>query len=115
VKNWLITKYELLKLVNSLQDGKSPGEDCKGPKLVKKSAAVIVDPLVYLYNLSFSTGCVPDKIKIAKIIPVFKKCDPTNPGNYRPTSLLSIFDKLLEKLMYSRLYNHLQLNNVLYK
>jgi hypothetical protein len=66
-------KYELLKLVNSLQDGKSPGGDCIGPKLVKKSAAAIVDLLVYLYNLSFSSGRVPDKLKIAKIIPVFKK------------------------------------------
>jgi hypothetical protein len=63
----------------------------------------------------FSSGCVPDELKIAKIIPVFKKGDPTNPGNYRPISLLSIFDKLLEKLMYSWLYSHLQLNNVLYK
>jgi hypothetical protein len=54
-------------------------------------------------------------LKIAKIVPVFEKGDPSNPGNYRPISLLSIFDKLLEKLMYSRLHSHLQLNNVLYK
>jgi hypothetical protein len=46
-------KYEQLKLVNSLKDGKLPGDDCIGPKLVKKSAAVIVEPLVYLYILSF--------------------------------------------------------------
>jgi hypothetical protein len=46
---------------------------------------------------------------------VFKKGDPLLPGNYRPISLLSVFDKLLEKLMHCRLHNHLQLNNVLYK
>ena len=108
-------KFELLKLVKNLNDRKSPGADNIGPKIIKKSAAVIVEPLVYLYNLSFSTGCVPDKLKITKIIPVFKKGDPSSPGNYRSVSLLSIFDKLLEKLMYSRLYSHLWFNNVLYK
>lgn len=108
-------KLELLTLINKLKDRKSPGVDNIGPKLIKKSAAVIAEPLVYLYNLSFSSGSVPDKLKIAKVIPVFKKGDPSSPGNYRPISLLSIFDKLLEKLMYSRLYKHLQTNNVLYK
>jgi hypothetical protein len=57
---------------------------------------VTVESLVYLYNLSSSTGCVPDKLKIAKIVPVFKKCDPSNPGNYRSMSFLSIFDKPFE-------------------
>jgi hypothetical protein len=46
---------------------------------------------------------------------VLKKGDPLLPGNYRPISLLSVFDKLLEKLMHCRLYKHLQLNNILYK
>ena len=108
-------KFELMKLISNLNERKSPGADNIGPKIIKKSAAVIAKPLVYLYNLSFSTGCVPDKLKIAKVVPVFKKGDPSNPGNYRPISLLSIFDKLLEKLMYSRLYSHLQSNDVLYK
>jgi hypothetical protein len=54
-------------------------------------------------------------LKIAKIVPVFKKSDSSNPGNYRPISFIDIFDKLLEKLMYSRLHSHLQFNNVLYK
>jgi hypothetical protein len=60
-------KFELLKLINNLKDRKLPGADNIVPKLIKKAAAVIVEPLVYLYNLSFSTGCVPDKLKIAKI------------------------------------------------
>jgi len=37
------------------------------------------------------------------------------PSNYRPISLLSIFDKLLEKLMAVRLNNFISLNNILYK
>jgi len=53
---------------------------------------------------------------LAKVIPVYKnKGETACPGHYRPISLWSVFDKLLEKLMYSRLCNHLQVNNVLYK
>ena len=108
-------KLELLKLISNLNTTKSPGADNIGAKLVRQSADAIIDPLVYIYNLSFSTGLVPNKLKIAKVIPIYKKGDPFSPGNYRPISLLSIFDKLLEKLMYSRLYNHLQQHKLLYE
>jgi hypothetical protein len=75
---------------------------------------MIMEPLLHIYNLSFLSGAVPNKLKVAKVIPIYKKGDPTHPGNYRPISLLNIFDKILEKLMYSRLYKHLATNNVLY-
>ena len=52
---------------------------------------------VTVFNLSLSTGQVPSKLKIAKIIPVYKKGKVDVLSNYRPISLLSIFDKLLEK------------------
>jgi len=47
--------------------------------------------------LSISNGIVPDQLKIAKVIPIYKKGDNKLACNYRPISLLSIFDKLLEK------------------
>jgi len=53
-------------------------------------------------------------MKLAKVIPILKKGDCCNPSNYRLISLLSIFDKLLEKVMYSRLYKYLNANKVLY-
>jgi Reverse transcriptase (RNA-dependent DNA polymerase) len=108
-------KLELLKLIGNLNINKSPGADNIGAKLVRQSADAIIDPLVYIYNLSFSTGIVPNELKIAKVISIYKKCDPFSPGNYRPISLLSICNKLLEKLMYSRLCNHLQQHKLLYE
>ena len=45
---------------------------------------------------------------------MFKKGDRSQPSNYRPISLLSIFDKLLEKLMFNRLISHLERNSILY-
>jgi hypothetical protein len=109
-----IDKLELLTQIFKLNNNKSPGPDNIGPKLVKCAATVLVDPLVYIYNLSFSAGIVPEKLKLAKILPIFKKGERHCPSNYRPISLLSIFDKLLEKLMCCRLMQYLQANNILY-
>jgi hypothetical protein len=115
-----VDQYELLVSINSLVDKKSAGPDGIGPKLVRQAAFTLVKSLlyiyiyIYIYNLSFSTGCVPEKMKLAKVIPIFKKGDTRNPSNYRPISLLSVFDKLLEKIMYTRLCKHLKVNDVLY-
>ena len=86
-----------------------------GPKLIKYIAPAIMSPLVYIFNISLLNGTVPDKLKIGKVVPVFKKGDRTLMTNYRPVCLLSIFDKLLEELMYQRLYNFLTENNILYE
>ena len=53
------------------------------------------------------------KLKIAKIVPVFKSGDETDPDNYRPISLLSIFNRIFEKVMYSRLISFMDKHNVL--
>jgi len=69
--------------------------------------AILVEPLVYLYNLSLEQGVLPDDLKIAKVIPLFKKGEHALPSNYRPISLLSIFNKLLEKLFHKRVHGFL--------
>ena len=103
------------KFINELKINKSPGADNIGPKLVKATAHVIIDPLVHIYNRSILAGKVPDKMKIAKVIPVFKQGQKDIPSNYRPISLLSVLDKVLEKVICSRLTNFLTVNNVLYE
>ena len=89
------------------------GPDNIGPKLIKEVTEILIDPLVHIFNLSLTTGVVPDKLKVAKITPVFKKGDPQLPSNYRPISLLTVFSKLLEKIMHKRLYSYLNSNNKL--
>ena len=44
----------------------------------------------------------PDKLKLARVTPIFKSGDPTVISNYRPISVLSCFSKLFEKIMYNR-------------
>ena len=110
-----VTEHELLLLIRNLNSNKSPGPDNIAPGLIKIAAPALIEPLLHIYNQSLMTGIVPDKLKIAKVIPVFKKGDHYVASNYRPISLLSIFDKILEKLMYTTLYSFLTKNNVLYK
>ena len=67
-----------------------------------------------LFNLSFITGVFPFVFKTEKVVPVFKKDSTLDYSNYRPISLLSNIEKMLEKLMYKRLYTLLNSNNVIY-
>ena len=60
------------------------------------------------------TGVFPSVLKTAKVVPVFKKDSKLDYSNYRPISLLSNIEKILEKLMYKRLYTFLNKNNVIY-
>jgi hypothetical protein len=92
-----VTVAELDCIINTLKCNKSSGEDGFGPCLIKESKQFICEPVVYLFNLSLVKGIVPDKLKIAKVIPLFKKGDENLCDNYRHISLLSIFNKLLEK------------------
>ena len=70
--------------------------------------------LAHIFNQSICSGIFPDRLKYAKVIPIHKKGPPTNPSNYRPISLLSVFSKILEKLMYKRLYAYLEKLNFFY-
>ena len=60
------------------------------------------------------TGIFPSVLKIAKVVPVFKKDSKLDYSNYRPISLLSNIEKILEKLMYKRLYTFLDNKNIIY-
>jgi len=109
-----VTEEELLKIIMQLPLNKAPGPDGFGSNIIRETAPLILQPLVHIYNLSFTQSIVPEKLKISKVVPIYKKKDKMSPENYRPISLLSIFNKLLEKLMYKRIYSFLTNNNILY-
>ena len=83
--------------------------------IVKKGIDLISEPLCKLVNLSIETGIVPDKMKIARIIPIFKSGDNRLFSNYRPISVLPIFSKILERVVHNRLMNYLNINQILFK
>jgi hypothetical protein len=83
--------------------------------LLKILRSLLSGPLAYLFNCSFSTGVVPDQFKLATVIPIYKKGSKSVVSNYRPISLLSVFNKILEKLMYKRLVIFLEKNQVIFR
>ena len=94
---------ELLSLSNSFKPTCSAGIDDINPLIAKATFSHIAPILAELINCSLSTGVVPHKLKIAKIVPIFKKGERDDPSNYRPISVLSFFSKYYEKIMYDRL------------
>ena len=85
-------------------------------KLVYSVVSFIGEPLAHIYNSSLTKGIFPNNLKIARVIPIYKrKGDACNPDNYRPISLVSTFSKLFEKIIVKRLHKFLSKNNILYK
>ena len=80
-------------------------------KNIKES---IKTPLTHICNKSFSSGLFPSELKIANVVPIFKSGDEMVFSNYRPVSVLPVFSKLLERLMYNRLISFINENKLLY-
>ena len=109
-----VTELEVLKVLNSLHVNKSSGPDKIPNKLLKMTALLIAKPLANLFNKSLQLGSFPSPWKKACITPVFKqKGSNSDPCNYRPISLLPNLSKILEKLVFNKIYEHLIENNLL--
>ena len=93
--------YLLLRQINS---SKAAGPDGIDGKVLKNCAHSLAYPLSLLFNLSFSTGCIPLDWKTALVVPVYKKGDKGSVENYRPISLTSLVMKVLERCIKNTLY-----------
>ena len=94
-----ISNEEILDIVNAL-DNKSSGPSSIPLKLLSQIPDLIIIPLAYIINLSFTTGEYPNLLKIVKVIPIHKGGSTQDVNNFRPISLLSIFDKIIEKITH---------------
>ena len=101
-------------VVSSLNINKASGPFSIPNKILILLKQDISKQLADLFNLSFFSGSSPSILKTDKVVPVFKKGSKLNCCNYRPISLLSNVEKILEKLMYKRVYNFLTENNIIY-
>ena len=109
-----ISEEEILDIIKKLPN-KGTGPASIPLKLLKIVADLIVIPFCNIINLSFSTGIFPDNLKVAKVLPLHKGGSTQDANNFRPISLLSIFDKIIEKLMHKRLYDFLEQYNILFE
>ena len=107
------TPEEVNNIINKMKPKTSFGHDDIAPKLAKATHLSISKPLAHITNLSFQTGIFPSDLKKAKVIPIYKCKDKSNFCNYRPISLLPTFSKIIERLVYNRLYKYIQINKIL--
>ena len=109
-----VTESEVLSALNNLNPNKSTGPDQIPTKLLKMIALLIAEPLTKLFNKSLSLGTFPTLWKQARVTPVYKKKGSSSDAtNYRPISLLSCISKILEKLVFNKIYLHLTKYNLL--
>ena len=106
---------EIQNIITEFKSSKGAGPNSLPTSLLKDFKKELSIPLSILFNMSFKTGVHPDVLKISKTIPVFKKGSKLLTGNYRPISLLSNLNKIIEKLIFNRLYSFLEQHNLLYK
>ena len=78
-----------------VQSNKAAGYDNIPMSLIKESIQLISEPLAHIINLSIAHGIVPDQMKRARVIPLFKADDQLLFTNYRPVSLLTSFPSFL--------------------
>ena len=105
------TQYEVSKIIEQLQNGKSSDIPIN---VIKKVSGIISPILAVHYNYLMEIGIFPDILKLGKITPIFKKDDEQLLKNYRPISTLPIFGKIFEKLIYERFYNYFVSQGILY-
>uniref|UniRef100_A0A1B6KQ37 Reverse transcriptase domain-containing protein n=1 Tax=Graphocephala atropunctata TaxID=36148 RepID=A0A1B6KQ37_9HEMI len=104
---------EVQHTIRMLKPKTSSGIDEISPKTIKTCEDELAEPLADIINKSFDQATFPSKLKVAKVYPKFKKGNRKNPSNYRPIALLSTFSKIIEKIVLSRLLDHLKSNNLL--
>ena len=106
---------ELEKAFKTLKQSKAIGCDGLNGNIIIDVYDFIKVILFKIFKASPEEAVFPEKLKIAKVILVFKKGDKENVENCRPTSILPVFSKVLERVMYNRLYEYFMNNNLLHK
>ena len=107
-------KNEIINIINNISTNKATGPYSIPTDILHIIKFCVAEPLANIINLSFEKGSFIENLKMSKVVPIFKeKGSHLDCNNYRPISLLSNLNKIVEKLMHERLYAFLSKNNVL--
>lgn len=96
-----------------LSNKSSSGFDDLSTKLVRQLKDVLVSPMTIIINQSLKSGTFPELMKIARVIPLYKKGDSESVDNYRPVSILPALSKILEKIMFEQMVEYLDEQEIL--
>ena len=103
----------VIKEIDRMCNDKATGDDHISCRLLKLTKHVIAGSLTDMINMSLTTGFVPKGWKEARVIPIFKAGDMSNPSNYRPISILSVVSKIIERAVHRQLSEYIDDNNIL--
>ena len=106
---------EIKKIVAKLPSKRSSGYDNISIILLKDIVASIAEVLCVIFNKSLELGEFPSTMKLAEVVPLYKGKEHYLETNYRPISLLTTISKVLEKIVYQRIYSFLQNTGQLYE
>ena len=98
-----ITQEELLHVIKSLKENKSPGLDGLISEIFKSCADLLCPLLVKIYNVVFSSGCYPKSWSEGVITPIHKKGNLDDVTNYRAITLINIMSKIYSHILHNRL------------
>ena len=102
-----------IRCINQLNTNKSCGSDGIKARFIVLVSKVLSPVIATLFYACFDFGNFPTCLKTAKIVPVYKAGDKNEVTNYRPISILSIFSKILQILVYTRTLSFLKYHSVL--
>lgn len=108
-----IEPQEITSIILSLPGNKSAGLDGIYPRILKENTDILVPILCKLFNHSLKCAKYPSVLKIAKVVPVYKDGDRSNPSSYRPISVLSVINNIYEKILSSNICKFLEKYNLL--
>jgi hypothetical protein len=100
-----VDESEIIQIAKTFDASKAAGYDRIPMSVIKQSINLISIPIAHIMNLSINHGIVPNEMKIARVIPLFKSGDYGTFTNYRPVFILPSFSKFLERIIYNRLIN----------
>ena len=110
-----ITPEQVTNYINNLDCSKATGLDGIGPRILKLSAHAVSPSIAELINKSIVTGCFPSHLKQAKVLPIYKGGDKSDPSNYRPISILPTISKIFEKHVNKHLMGFLNKHKLLHE
>ena len=109
-----VSPHEVLEIVTKLKPKTSFGHDLIPMKVVTNYIINILPVLTHISNKSLLSGTFPSKLKLAKVVPVYKSSDCTQLNNYRPISLLPAFSKIFEIIVFNKIMAFTNRNKLFY-
>ena len=110
-----VTEDEVKKAFDGLDNKSSAGDDGVSNLIAKATSEIVVPVLTRLIQKSFKSGVFPDVLKHAKVLPLHKDGSKSDENNCRPISLLNVWSKIFERLMFNRVYFYMEHFSLIYQ